>query len=566
MGEAPLVGTLLEDEASPDGQYIVLCPVPDFRAPAKIIETPEGSLAVTPMLHDAISTLRRMADGQISIWTSEISINQKNDGEKWSSFRMMESIYKNARQVVAYLGADDEDTGDAHELFDTLACLDLSKRPTSIDGLAQAGLPPVTDGSWRAIDKFLSRSWFRSMHALPACYWATSLQFVGEQWSLDSEAFVIAMLKANALRMPLFGHGQSSDDLVAGVRTFTTFSGLRVRHRAGETHIFSYLLPKCRLAQADTPLEKLALLAATSNEGSNEVLWNSVVEGSGVDDQALRIVRFFFDSGAEDVELLCQARGCVDSYNLSSWMPDILPRKRDRSKMISDKFRTAAFEGPRKPIISDGGRTLKVYCAPVPCACPGHNSIVAVTRYTSGGGEHNAAPDYRSLVSQWHHAQGVWNAMRNETGEPLTSYRDGSDPLDAIWETLLKGNLSDPEAVAMTESMTAARAIFMAIRGDDILPVLTENFELAREAMDYLAEQLEGWRLCALPTGHIALVPEEAAVGDVIMAIHGARVPFVFRPVAESDDYSIIGECYVHGVMNGELLSRQLGFSVVALT
>ena len=33
------------------------------------------------------------------------------------------------------------------------------------------------------------------------------------------------------------------------------------------------------------------------------------------------------------------------------------------------------------------------------------------------------------------------------------------------------------------------------------------------------------------------------------------RVPFVLRPVANGKNFELLGECYVHGVMDGPLFS-----------
>jgi hypothetical protein len=63
-----------------------------------------------------------------------------------------------------------------------------------------------------------------------------------------------------------------------------------------------------------------------------------------------------------------------------------------------------------------------------------------------------------------------------------------------------------------------------------------------------------------MTTGYMALVPEEAEVGGEILAVYGARVPFVLRPVQGTDEYRLVGECYAHGVMNGELRSKKMSF------
>lgn len=76
-----------------------------------------------------------------------------------------------------------------------------------------------------------------------------------------------------------------------------------------------------------------------------------------------------------------------------------------------------------------------------------------------------------------------------------------------------------------------------------------------------------GRRLCVTKLGYIGFVPPLASEDDVICLIQGAQVPFVLRPAQISGSYSVspsvrkyqlVGEAYVHGVMDGELIGREM--------
>jgi hypothetical protein len=71
----------------------------------------------------------------------------------------------------------------------------------------------------------------------------------------------------------------------------------------------------------------------------------------------------------------------------------------------------------------------------------------------------------------------------------------------------------------------------------------------------------------------MAIVPPFAKQGDQICIICGAQTPFVLRKrereIPAGDDhtasqgeveyecqYKLVGECYVHGVMDGEVMTR----------
>jgi hypothetical protein len=52
-------------------------------------------------------------------------------------------------------------------------------------------------------------------------------------------------------------------------------------------------------------------------------------------------------------------------------------------------------------------------------------------------------------------------------------------------------------------------------------------------------------------TRYIGLGPADTQDGDVICIVLGSEVPFLLRP-ADGGRYTFVGECYVHGCMDGE--------------
>jgi hypothetical protein len=54
-------------------------------------------------------------------------------------------------------------------------------------------------------------------------------------------------------------------------------------------------------------------------------------------------------------------------------------------------------------------------------------------------------------------------------------------------------------------------------------------------------------------TGLCAFVPETIQEGDIIVILCGGPVPYVLRPKS-SGLYTLVDECYFHGIMQGEML------------
>jgi hypothetical protein len=56
--------------------------------------------------------------------------------------------------------------------------------------------------------------------------------------------------------------------------------------------------------------------------------------------------------------------------------------------------------------------------------------------------------------------------------------------------------------------------------------------------------------------GYFALVPRGTQQGDTIVVFEGACVPFVVRNTQSGNGgFELLGEAYVHGIMQGEVMS-----------
>jgi hypothetical protein len=53
---------------------------------------------------------------------------------------------------------------------------------------------------------------------------------------------------------------------------------------------------------------------------------------------------------------------------------------------------------------------------------------------------------------------------------------------------------------------------------------------------------------------YIGLGPAAVQKGDILAVFFGGQVPYVIRKVPRVEEFEFIGECYVHGLMEGELM------------
>jgi hypothetical protein len=55
------------------------------------------------------------------------------------------------------------------------------------------------------------------------------------------------------------------------------------------------------------------------------------------------------------------------------------------------------------------------------------------------------------------------------------------------------------------------------------------------------------------------MVPAGTREGDLVCVLYGVGVPLVTRAMKEREDrrqeYELVGECYIHGIMDGEAIA-----------
>jgi hypothetical protein len=74
--------------------------------------------------------------------------------------------------------------------------------------------------------------------------------------------------------------------------------------------------------------------------------------------------------------------------------------------------------------------------------------------------------------------------------------------------------------------------------------------------VDHIGNSASGMRLILTVNGRIGLAPGGATeIGDMCCIFLGATVPFILKPSREGR-HKLVGDCYIHGVMAGELMEQ----------
>jgi hypothetical protein len=68
-----------------------------------------------------------------------------------------------------------------------------------------------------------------------------------------------------------------------------------------------------------------------------------------------------------------------------------------------------------------------------------------------------------------------------------------------------------------------------------------------------------GRRMFKTERSHLGLGPYRIQEGDQVWVIFNATMPFILRPTGNTNEFNLVGDCYMQGFMHGEMLDDQYG-------
>jgi len=138
--------------------------------------------------------------------------------------------------------------------------------------------------------------------------------------------------------------------------------------------------------------------------------------------------------------------------------------------------------------------------------------------------------------------------------------------VEAFWRTLVKNQDEIGREASSEMGPACFEPWFKAMSGSvsHMLEALAHGqSDESRQRPEPLFNDLvhmacNGTRMARTSRGFIGTVPRGAKVGDRIVVLYGGQTPFVLRRDEERDMYRLVGDCYVHGLMQGEALNMEL--------
>ena len=160
-------------------------------------------------------------------------------------------------------------------------------------------------------------------------------------------------------------------------------------------------------------------------------------------------------------------------------------------------------------------------------------------------------------------------------GQFIGSYPTGELVKDVLWKTLTLNQYSKTVGMIggfltglphhdIMASVSADRSFFDSAKdfGNDSAVqgfATVQKFNVAKVAFVSFGDTLRGWKFAIFAGGYLGMVPITAQKSDLVVIISGIRTPYAVRIIAGTWDpicYRLVGECYVHGIMQGEMFDN----------
>lgn len=469
-------------------------------------------------------------------WVDALCIDQSNIAERNSQVAKMKDIYGRSTKIIAWLGPADDTTDLA---VDTIINIGnrferlLSQRGWSWDRIGPSDAPQVETSQLDALRilrrrLWWSRAWIIQEISTPSQYpttlWCGRRHFTWDQIVWTNSALLFTSVET---------------ELVYNVRVFV-FERLRLLRKDPSQHQLLRLENLLRLSfpyDSTDPRDKVYSILGIVADGQVE----SILPDYSVPVQEVykRIAVHVMnrDNNLEFLSFCNPGR----RLQIPSWVPDWsvikycqeftrpkiwmiaseytydASRKRTTRIQLSSNNQRLIVEGIEIDVILEASETR-----PRGTDLYEEDNIArlwaqflfpdGVTKkiYKSGGTVLNAAGHIVCADIKWH---SPWT-------DRASFSRGGSSPFPFI--SLLAGN-------------EASRGVFHCSRE-------THHFTLGRKLIRTQGE-------------YIGLCTEYVQPGDRVCILFGAQVPFILRPVREF--WEVIGEAYVHGIMDGEALEEE---------
>lgn len=587
--EAPIVCSLIHTSLDDDCNYLALSYVWGDPSRTLPIQLDGHAFRVTENLEAALRHLRLISTPR-TFWIDAISINQTNIMERNQQVELMGAIYESAVQVQVWLGLESNSGAgileavdrlgrkiieiDLHQLLVKQPARETTERLIAI--IAAEFGQQYTNGTWLVeLKGIFNRPWWSRVWVQQEFALAKSAYFVCGPTSVHWRFLDMVMIALHYLDSDTT-FAYSNQDEKRNIRGDQgDIISLRFQHENGwPLSLFSLVFyhGKLRDLMATDPRDHIfGFLGLADDAHGFRPDYSLPVDVLTCRFAKAHICHVKERSRRLWVLSLAQKKNLKDIDGLPSWAPDW-------SSALDPQIVPTLFGSPQ--IYFPCGRARPPELPPFSEKDP---KVLSVTGACFGTVKQFGTSDRLSFSKFFQSSQldvllrscgdlleevqkYVTMTTTSQTAESLKV--EGDEP---IWRTLvLDRNIvfSTPEQRANSDTF---RQFLVLSRGARYLPQdympscdeHTRRIKYTTALLKTMKKKLHHRHMFRSSAGHLCIGPETVQLGDKLCILTGAEVPFILRNYR--DAYVLVGEAYVDGAMDGEVLAQGLNSEVFDL-
>jgi hypothetical protein len=513
---------------------------------------------VTKNLKSALRYLRHVDKPRV-LWIDALCINQKDIPERNSQVMHMNGIYREALEVVAWVGEEGDDSNLAFDAFEALPTDESTHWNPAIYPKLQNILNEPKYAI--AIDMFSQRSWWHRVWTVQESVLPKTLHLVCGYRQISADR-LFAVNNCYFIHATSCCLGILKDFRLGIFNLIAVLNVTRTTARSGAS--IERLLAAYRGRHCTDPRDKVyGLLGIVGSEDAKLIVPNYSTSVPEVYEQVTLKLLESTKKLKLFSQLYPQWEAGIVARRLPSWVPDWTSDcSYSQFQAINYRFDIthyyAASAGSSTQIrsIKQGKIALR--------------GILFSSCAAFGKPHTGEIPNFNAFK--------LWPDLARIMTDPNRSYANSSSTTyySAYWQTLCASILPPQSALGGTKLLRTSnhsygQAWFEAwcnayglqiVPHSNTLPSGTASSDPASEATsaeiyafaNYVFIATIGKKLfISKEEGWLGLAPMHAEVGDRIALLEGGDVPYILRPkLGEENEWEIIGDAYVHGIMDGE--------------
>jgi hypothetical protein len=508
-------------------------------------------IEISQNLETALRSLRQPYT-DIRIWVDALSINQFDLEERAREVRRMSRIFHQAANVCIWLGP---------ATAQVKLALDLIPEVLDFGRLEECVRDRSKRQNWIELAKLMSRPYFRRRWVVQEILLAKAATVHCDNrvlpWQDFLDATVLLRSKWTDLRENL---ALSDEDIVElgdvqllGAAALIEVSRLvfrkdnngKVLQRLLNLEMLLSLLPTFEVT------ELLDTVYAVIDLAKDEADTKQIKVDYGLPPEALfqEVTRLVVTS-SKSLDIIC--RPWAPKCGVPTWVPTLAK--------YTFRRRASNFQYDRQQGITLVGmphtRTYRACSDTTPDRTDtmfreaGIYRILSAKGFVVGSIEEVGQRSMNgNIPNEWMELAG-WEDMTKPVPEPF-------------WRTLVADRSDEGRTVPEWYSRACQFAFRQSIRDDIDVTMLMRTLKSThvQQFLSRVQEVIWGRTLASLssnedvPSSQLALCPPDARSGDIVVILYGCSVPVVLRKVRSY--YKLIGECFVYGIMEGELFNDE---------